>query len=574
MNDDAGRRHALVFAAAVGFGLLVVLYLARIGGFPLQDPDEGRYAEIAREMLATGDAVTPRIDGVRYFEKPPLLHWLVAFAMRAFGESEGSARLVPALSGIATVATTFALGCAAFGLRAGLLGAAILASSPLFFIVSQAVVIDPLLAACTTAALAAAWGVHVSARRAPWAIVVAGATALGVLAKGPVALVLPGLVVAAFLALRRDGPALRALLRPAPIAVFAAIAVPWFAIVWLRNPEFGHAFFVREHLERFATDRVGHPEGPLFYLPVLAVGLLPWSALALLLPLDREGRAAARGGDPGATLFLWTWALGMIAFFSAARSKLPTYLLPALPPLALLLGAWLDRLADRDGGGRRVFAALGWLLLALGTLVVIAGGWTAVVSGDLGARFDVEPDLVRRVGLSSLLAGAVLAATGWVLRLGDGAGRAASTAALVLAVGIGGAIAAALGARVLGRTSARFAAAILAEAPDPAGRTVVVHRSLMQGLSFYTRSPVVLLDPADGFGEIGDQARENGDRQRVPVFWSDLGRLAEEWRSGRRVFVLADAKGVGELADVLVPPPRVLARHGKRVLLANDPPGR
>src|SRR5262245_10912358 len=145
-----------VLSAAL-FVLLAILYLGRLGGFPLQDPDEGRYAEIPREMLEQGDWITPRLNYVEYFEKPPLFYWLVAIAFRTFGTSEGAARLVPALSGLACIGVTYALGRRLFGRRAALVAAATLATAPLFFLFSQTLIIDMLLTLMLTTCLAASW---------------------------------------------------------------------------------------------------------------------------------------------------------------------------------------------------------------------------------------------------------------------------------------------------------------------------------------------------------------------------------------------------------------------------------
>ncbi|HZR84337.1 MAG TPA: glycosyltransferase family 39 protein [Candidatus Binatia bacterium] len=559
--------------AWTGLALVAIAYLGRIGGFVLQDPDEGRYAEIPREMLELGDWITPRLNYVKYFEKPPLLYWLVGASYHAFGMSEWSARLAPALAGIATIALVHRLGLAMFGRRAALVAAALLATTPLFFVLSQVLVIDVLLTACFTATLATLFAAHRAERKGPWCAAAAGAVALGVLAKGLVALVVPGAIGLAFLLWQRDFATVRAFLRPAPIAVFAVIAVPWFAAVSTRNPEFPYVFFVREHIERFATRSVGHPEGPLYYLPIVIAGGLPWTLLVAALAVEKPGRAAARSLPRAPVRLLSLWAGGIVLFFSAASSKLPPYVLPAFPALALLAGAWIDRALDEPVAIRRALISVAWCLAAVGGVVLVGSAIGAVAAPWVGPRFDAEPPEIRALALAAASAGVALFGAGWmVLRARSDAstgGGAAPAQLLVLVLGLGLALFGAIGGRGIAKTTRDLAIAIEREAV-PADRPLVVsYRRLMQSLSFYTRGRVTMLDPHATFNEITDSARSSADYGEF--FWSDLGRLQAEWSSGRKVFIATDRAMVPELASSLSPAPRVLASDGKRVLLVNFP---
>ncbi|MFM7143073.1 MAG: phospholipid carrier-dependent glycosyltransferase [Alphaproteobacteria bacterium] len=571
-GEGLDRGPSTRWLAAIGLVVLVFVYLSRLGGFPLQDPDEGRYAEIPREMVELDDWVTPRLDYVRYFEKPPLLYWLTGACFQAFGQTEAAARLVPALSGIASVVATWAIGRSMLGARGGLLAAAMLATSPLFFVIAQFLLIDLLLVACMTAALGALWGAHVSARKESWAIAAALATALGVLAKGPVALVLVGAIALSFLLASRDWATLRSLLRPAPLAAFVLVAVPWFVVVSLRNPEFPHAFFVREHFQRFTSDEVGHPEGPLFYLPILLGGPLPWTLLLVLAGLGERGRASFSAMRGDARLFCGLWAAIVVLFFSAARSKLPTYVLPAFPPLALLGAAALDGALDDRATRQR---GLGWtasLLAGIGALLALAGLLALPLAGRIAERIVRDPGEVRLVAISVLGCGLALAATGAWVRGGLGAGRTWASLVAGLSLGVGLALLSAIGAREVVHTGRELARAIHRETRPGDRPLVATYRKIIQSLSFYLPGRVVLVDTQEGFNEIGDQARETGKRATAPHLWLGMDGLQSEWGSGRRAFVVTDARQAGEL-DVLRPTPRVLARHGKRVLLGNFPPG-
>ncbi|MEW6272219.1 MAG: glycosyltransferase family 39 protein, partial [Thermodesulfobacteriota bacterium] len=388
------RRRAL---ALLALALLCTMYLARIGGFVLQDPDEGRYAEIPREMLETGDWVTPRLFYVKYFEKPPLLYWLTALSFRAFGLTEWAARLVPALSGIVTVVLTFFLGARLAGTRAAWIGAGVLTTMPLFFALSQALLIDMLLTACMTATMLGVAAAHVADDKRGWALLVAFTAALGVLAKGLVALALPGAIALAFLLATRDFATIRALLGWPAVLLFLVVAVPWFVVVSLRNPEFFEFFFVREHLQRFlasAPGKVGHREGPFYYVPVMLLGPAPWTLVAGVLAATAAGRRAFLAIPREVRLLLLLWAGIVVGFFTLSTSKLATYVLPALPPLAILAGAWIDRALEEHALSQRVIGVLRGMLLGLGgTLALLAlvawplyeriAGWTHSEASDV-----------------------------------------------------------------------------------------------------------------------------------------------------------------------------------------------
>ena len=573
MNVDpaagSGSGHLRTFAW-IGLALVCALYLGRLGGFVLQDPDEGRYAEIPREMIETGDWVTPRLNYVKYFEKPPLLYWLTGASFLVFGPTEGAARVVPALSGIATILLAYFLGRSMFGPRAGLIGAAILATSPLFFVLSQVLIIDMLLTAAITATLAAVWAAHRAEDKGRFAVLAAVATAVGVLAKGPVALVLAGGVALLYLLARRDFATLRAFLRPAPLLAFAVIAAPWFVLVSLRNPEFVEFFFVREHFQRFASKHVGHPEGPFFYLPILLGGPLPWTLLALPLAGTRAGRAALGGLPRDAVLFLGLWFVVVVGFFSVASSKLPPYVLPALPPLAMLAGAGASRLLDEAGALRGPLRWMSWCIGGAGVILLAASPVALLAAGPIAPRFHLEPAGIRGVGWTAVLLGAAFVATAaLILRERSPGNRTPVAGIAILAVGMGCALFVALGARDLAKTTRNMADAIAAETADGSPYSVLTYRRMMQSLMFYTGGRVTMLDPHDSFNEIDHLARLSPDFDEH--FWTDPRRLAELWKSGRKGFVATDLRMAPELASVLDPEPRILARDGKRVLLVNFP---
>lgn len=349
--ERLARRPPRALAAVLVFGL--VLYMLGLGQRSLWSPDEGRYAEIPREMIASGDWLTPRLNGVKYFEKPPLHYWLVGAAFQLLGPTEFAARLPCALAAVGALLLVYGFGVACLGAPTGLLAALLLGASPLYFILGRMDIIDTPLMLFYTLGMSA-WGLvllrpHRAGGSAPLALAGWAGLALATLVKGPVALLLALGTVTLWLLVTRRWDRVR-LLRPLPgLAVYLAVAAPWFVAVSLKNPEFAWFFFVHEHLLRFLTTE-HERKGPIYYyLPVLLVGFFPWSAwlpaavLASLRSRSPDERRNAPDYARETTLWLLLWAAVPFVFFSASGSKLITYILPAFPALALLVAAWWPR---------------------------------------------------------------------------------------------------------------------------------------------------------------------------------------------------------------------------------------
>lgn len=324
----------------------------------LWDSDEGRYAEIAREMIELKSWLVPHLNHVLYFEKPPLFYWLTAIAMHVFGENAFAARFWSATFALLTVGLVYSIGRHWKNERTGLLSASILATSFLFYSLTQFLVLDMALTFWLTLALLAEsrlvderltsgrQGAPEKANR--FAYLLAVACAGGLLTKGLIALVLPlgiGFFVVIYLKL---GHTIRRIQWKGPALLFLALAAPWFILVTLRHPFFATFFFVHEHFQRYLTT-VHHREAPFyFFIPVLLAGFLPW---AVFLPkvVSVWVRQYAKGlhRDPGGALFI-AWILLITLFFSMSSSKLVAYILPVFPALALLTGALFDSVFEEE----------------------------------------------------------------------------------------------------------------------------------------------------------------------------------------------------------------------------------
>jgi 4-amino-4-deoxy-L-arabinose transferase-like glycosyltransferase len=327
---------AVIFAfALVWFGTLDYRKLVK--------PDEGRYAEIAREMALSGNWVTPRLNDIKYFEKPPLQYWMTAAAYEAFGTNEWTARLWPALTGFFGILLAWFTGHRLFGPNAGLLAAATLASSLLYLAMGHINTLDMGLAFFLEGAVFAFMLAQEGNRR--WMLLAWVALALAVLSKGIVALVLTGGTIVLYSLLTRDWSPWRRFEFARGLPIFLLIAAPWFIEVSLANPEFPRFFFIHEHFERFLTTVHRRVEPAWFFIPILLLGALPWTTMALASLAQAWPRRAMP--EFQSRRFLLLWCVVVFGFFSASGSKLPSYILPLFPALALLLGDSLNRISRR-----------------------------------------------------------------------------------------------------------------------------------------------------------------------------------------------------------------------------------
>ncbi len=556
-----------------------LLYLPALGRPALWEPDEGRYAEIAREMVLSGDWVTPRDDWVRYFEKPPLVYWAEAIAIKLLGPTELAVRLPAALATVGEVVVSAALAEAMFGAAVGFAAAAVLALSPLVFGFARFATLDPALALFITAALGAFW----AAARAPalsrgagrrWFLLAAACAAAGTLAKGPVALLLAGAVGLAWLLLERRAREILRLPWLAAIALYLAIVAPWFVLVSRRNPGFLHFFFVHEHVQRY-LESGEHGWGPYFFVAVVVAGMWPWICFVPLgvRELMRTGRAAGSPPTAGAAeandampvvaaaharsalRFLLLWFAIILVFFSIPRSKLGAYILPGLPPLAILAGYGLCRLRGIGVGGLRGL---------LGTVALLS---LAVAMATMAAllRFSVHLNLALVLDGCAAAAALTLGAT---VCLADAwRGRHLGAGLGALALGVVAALAllgkARLDAQPLGsyRRLARAVTPYLG-----ADCRLLSYRHFVQSLPFYTGRREALVDYRGELAPFGDSA----DAQES--FIATDAELAQLWRAPGCAMLIANRADLVHLRAALDPlATTVIGCEGKKVALYNRP---
>ncbi|QTF09713.1 lipid IV(A) 4-amino-4-deoxy-L-arabinosyltransferase [Brenneria izadpanahii] len=415
--------------------LLILYYLVPLEFRSLWQPDETRYAEISREMLQNGNWVTPRFFDLRYFEKPVAGYWINNVGQWLFGHNNFAVRIGSVFSTILSALLVYWLGRRVYADRAVALTAVVMMlTSLLVYGVGTYSVLDPMLLLWLTAAMCSYWfaaGAAGVKQRVAGYLLLGLACGMGFMTKGFLALAVPVLVIAPWAIWRRR---FRELLVYGPLAVLSAalLSAPWALAVHLQQPDFWRYFFWVEHIQRFAESDAQHKAPFWYYLPVLLVGALPWLAL---LPGALYQGWRQRADSPGG-LYLFCWTIVPFLFFSIAKGKLPTYILPCFAPLAILMARHGLMLARKASNILKINAWINLLFGCVGMAALLA----ALAPWGIGGR-----SLYRQHEMIPL-ALAVVSFAGWALAgalsLKPQRGRwlAAALCPLALALCVGAAI--------------------------------------------------------------------------------------------------------------------------------------
>jgi 4-amino-4-deoxy-L-arabinose transferase-like glycosyltransferase len=383
--------------------LLYVCLFSGLGALGLVGPDEPRYAAIARAMAETHDWITPRLWGTPWFEKPVLYYWTAGIAMRLFGVSEFAARLPSALAALLAVVAVAWTALRSYGLGAAWYSLLMLPTSVAMIGFSRAASPDMLFAGLLTAAMAVA--VEILQKPLPGPILrIAFGFFLGaaVLAKGPAAVILAGGATLLWAALSRQWRAPFRFLHPLIIAVFCVTSLPWYALCALRNPDFLRVFIWQHNFQRYLTPMFEHPQPFWFFGPIFLLGILPWLPLLMtsLLGASQSFRSETRMNSPA--LFIASWSLFTPLFFSLSQSKLPGYILPAIPPAVLLLARSFVRQTGQNAKGIRLALACVGIVFPFLIGIVYAKRNSIF---DLVLSFDQTPQRGFLLGLAASLVG-------------------------------------------------------------------------------------------------------------------------------------------------------------------------
>lgn len=550
--------------------IAVAFLLLEAGHTPFFEPDESRYAEIPREMLATGDLVAPHLNGYRYYEKPPLHYWAVAASMSLFGEKEWAARLPVKLSAVGMVLVTVLFARRRFGERVALLAGLIVATSFLVVALGRLNIIDtPLSLALSSSAFAfAAFQEHERAGdrgRARAALYLLHfSCAAAVMLKGFVGLVLPGGAILVWALLSRRLSIVPKLFSPGPLILFLALVVPWHVAIARRDGEWFDFYVVGEHFRRYFESGHRRTASPLLFVWVFLGGLFPWTPylwrMAGAFPSIRRREWRERGAEAFLQVF---WIL-VFLFFSASRSKLVPYILPIWPAVALLVALGLER-ARQQGAPLRPERWVTGLLFGL-----LGGGVAAYAFGaGMAARYGVQTEAA--VATAFLALGALV---NLLPVRGDSrfSRRPASTERLALTVagpwiGFVAALVIALPSVARSVTHWPLIAVLKSELrPDD---LLLQRGHYLQAPAFYAKRLTPLADL--GWSEL-DFGREEARKRGLYLSEEEFAR---KWHGPARVLCIVH---FGHLRDFGNPAlglslPHVLARspNGKYFLVANRP---
>ncbi len=498
----------------VVFAACAALWLIGLGFRGLFNPDEGRYAEIPREMLASGDWVIPHLDGLVYIEKPPLQYWATAISEATFGQNAWAARLYTGLCALATLCVLGAMIRREWGAEAAARAAIMLGSSLLFVLLGHQLLLDMSLTLFMTLTFIGFCNAQRAEHWRGWMLLSWAGIAGAFMTKGLIAGVLPLFTLIVYSALQRDLAPWRRLLLGRGAVMFGVLCLPWLILIQRRLPQFFQFFFVREHFQRFLTKIEDRYQPWWFFIPILLAGILPWLVPALR-SLIRDWRATAAAPGFDARRFAWVWCVVIFVFFSASDSKLLSYILPMFPALALLMATAPTVRLNADLRATGIGMALVGVALLVGA---------ALLSPILQAPLLYDPRTApsfMHIRPALLLMGACSVAGGlaaWRVRP-DGLWP-------TLAVGLGG---------FATWAGALWAAAIVAPLYSGAalydqlplslrqGVPVYSVRTYDQSLTFYLRHPVTLVEYRGelDFGQTLEPARSVASLAAFAPLWRD-----------------------------------------------------
>lgn len=396
--------------------VLSIFFGYEIGNRPFADPDEGRYVEIPREMVATGDYVTPRLNGFKYFEKPPFFYWLQAASIKCVGISERSMRFWPGFFAVVGCLSVFGVGVICGSLSVGLVSAGILATNLLYYALSHIIILDLVVSVLISGVL---WcfflafvarrrrrteeknsskkgdkdkegGTNVLSSRGRRIIITLmyALAALACLTKGLIGVILPGLIGFLWICFTRRWSTIREIFYIPGILLFLAVFLPWHVMVCSRNDDFFHFYFIVEHWLRYTTQFHKRYQPFWYFIPVILGGLLPWTGFSLnaiknvikktMISNKRvttEQRqytrvvTASKAEEKSESIFLLCWIFGVLGFYSFSSSKLIPYILPVFPPIAFLTAQMLTKIEASSDPDFRIAACINVLCF----IIAVAG---------------------------------------------------------------------------------------------------------------------------------------------------------------------------------------------------------
>lgn len=553
MNDRHWYTDLIMLTA-----LISLLFGIFLGSRPLSTPDEARYTEIPREMVVSGDYITPRLNYIKYFEKPAFFYWMQSASIKVFGVHEWSARLMTALFGLLGCLMLYIAGRKLFDRRTGWLAALILASSTLYYVMARFATIDMTLSSLVTGALLCfllgnqaetgkvrnrwLWGMYIF-------------SALATLTKGLIGVIFPGMIIFAWLLVCNRWRDLKTYCIPTGIALWLMITLPWHILVQLKNPEFFHFYVIEQQFLRYFTD-YSHRSQPFWFLiTTVLVGLLPWiafipQALKWNWPNWQQRHHSFQ---TQVVIFLLLWPAIIYLFFQFSHSQLIPYILPIFPPLVLLLARYFSHLWNYKGYQRGIWRGL----LALGLLAILV--CLAVLTIGMYFHAAIKPLKLHFIWIpAGLLVFTVIVA---LLNYWQ---RSIRGSILALLIGFS-VILVTLNplAQLTQANSIKPLAMAMLPYLSPNAQVLSYH-GYLQDLPVYTQRRVIAVGWANQELEFG-MAHQN-----MQGWLIDDATLWRHWQTNTPMFMIMPQKDYNELLSKSKLPLHLLAQTRKNVLVTNQ----
>jgi 4-amino-4-deoxy-L-arabinose transferase-like glycosyltransferase len=552
--------------AAVAF---VLLY--QLGSAALFEPDEGRNAEKAREILLLNDWVTPHENFYPVLDKPIFFYWLIALSYKLFGLSEWTARLPSLLSALGCVLLIYLFSRSHWGRWVALWSALVLVTSVEFFLLARIVIFDMLLTLFQTVALLAFYeAAHTEnrRRRVAFCLTLYLALGAGTLVKGLVAVVIPGIVFFLFILLRGRWDILRRIYLIPGAGVFLAVVLPWYLQADAQNPGYLNYYLWAEHFGRYTSATFDRSEPWYYFIVVGLVGFFPWT---LILPWIIK-HFWRRGWDDK-TLYLMLWVSVPLLFFSASHSKLPHYILPIFPALSIMAGAILVGLDEQSPSKLRAPMISIWVVQSLNAVYLLLGSfYPGILAPQIRGRFSDMAYVLWLYAIVSLLILAYMARRRMsqdrmpqdVIYLAQVVGLAVFFVFLTEV----------MISTALDRSAKTTAMAVLSHLR--AGEQVVFFETYMSGLPFYldAKRPVWLITHGNKKRTFLGNYYAIGKRHNPVTPWGEaifnLDKFGEQWKSRTQPFlVIVKDKNLPQLADTIGEAPKRLAQINEYVVVSN-----
>jgi 4-amino-4-deoxy-L-arabinose transferase-like glycosyltransferase len=537
--------------------LLIVVFITLLGHRQLTVPDEARYAEIPREMVVNNDYITPTLNYLKYFQKPPLFYWLQAGAIHAFGLSEWTVRLPNALLATLGCLLTYITARQYYGRRCGWLASIILATSALYFIMGHYITLDMTLTVMLSGSL---FSFMLGIREPPgwcrtgyfWSMFLFAA--LAVLTKGLVGIIFPGMIIFVWLCLTNRWRELKTYHLLSGSLLFLLLVLPWHILVQHRNPEFFNYYFLDQQFLRYFTSYAGRQQ-PIWYLPLFLVGgFLPWIGFLPQAIHYHWGEGWQKLRQQGDILFLLVWAALIYLFFQVSHSQLPPYIVPIFPPLAILLARYFDAAWQTPF---QYGIRWGFICALLFSLVVAIGAF-------LLPLFSAMP-LPHLLWVTLIVTSIFLVlATLLALRIYRQRGLPGAFILLAVATSIFFIIIFNLVYPPLDPKTIKPLALQIDNLYRP-GDKIVAYHTYYQDLPYYTRQRITLVNWQGEELAFGMQHQPTKDWVlEDAAFW-------QLWHSSQRVFLILSLSNFKNLQHTLLPPFKHLGETSRNVLLTNHP---